>query len=89
MAQALRRTVRASVLREEEAAEALTRTTALVTQYFPHAPLLRSMWQMRDNLSAYDAAYVSLASRLEIPLVTLDRGLARGGSDTCEVWFRD
>jgi len=46
------------------------------------------VWQMRDKLSAYDAAYASLATRLQIPLVTLDSGLARGAPETCEVWFR-
>ncbi|WP_448627676.1 type II toxin-antitoxin system VapC family toxin [Geodermatophilus sp. URMC 64] len=41
------------------------------------AALRRRAFQLRDNLSAYDAAYVALAEALECPLVTRDRRLAR------------
>jgi predicted nucleic acid-binding protein len=43
------------------------------------------MWEMKDNVSAYDAAYVALAMRLRVPLVTADLRLARAASAYCEV----
>lgn len=36
------------------------------------------MWQLRDNVTAYDAAYVALAEHLDMPLVTTDGRLAEG-----------
>jgi predicted nucleic acid-binding protein len=43
---------------------------------YPHATLLPRVWALRDNLTAYDAAYVALAEMLDAPLVTRDRRLA-------------
>ena len=42
----------------------------------PHDFLLRRVWELRDNLTAYDAAYVALAEFLNAPLLTRDRRLA-------------
>jgi predicted nucleic acid-binding protein len=39
------------------------------------------IWALRDRLSAYDAAYLALACRLDAPLVTLDAGLAAAARD--------
>lgn len=44
---------------------------------FATAPLVTSVWSLRDNVTAYDACYVALARRLDCPLVTLDARLAR------------
>jgi predicted nucleic acid-binding protein len=46
-----------------------------ITRY-PHTLLLDRMWQLRDNLTAYDAAFVALAEMLGAPLVTTDARLA-------------
>ena len=43
---------------------------------YAHSVLLPRMWELRNNLSAYDAAYVALAEGLDAPLLTLDRRLA-------------
>ncbi len=43
---------------------------------YPHAALLPRIWELRENLTAYDAAYVSLAETLDAPLVTRDARLA-------------
>jgi predicted nucleic acid-binding protein len=44
---------------------------------YPHAPLRERVWQLRHNLTAYDAAYLALAEALDDPtLMTADGGLA-------------
>ena len=50
-----------------------------------HRLLLSRVWELRNNLSAYDATYVVLAERLQIPLITTDRRLARAAAAYCEV----
>jgi predicted nucleic acid-binding protein len=49
----------------------------LPVRRYPHALLVARIWQLRANLTAYDAAYVALAETLRVPLVTRDRRLAR------------
>ena len=44
---------------------------------YPHAPLIARIWDLRGNLTAYDAAYVALAETLDAPLVTTDARLAQ------------
>ena len=51
------------------------RNTRLVR--YPHTPLAERIWDLRDNLTAYDAAYIALAEALDAPLVTMDARLAR------------
>jgi len=42
----------------------------------PHLPLLTRIWELRHNLTAYDAAYIALAEALDAPLLTRDARLA-------------
>jgi predicted nucleic acid-binding protein len=44
---------------------------------YPHTTLVERIWALRENLTAYDAAYVALAEALDAPLVTTDGRLAR------------
>ena len=44
---------------------------------YPHAPLAARIWELRENLTVYDAAYVALAEVLGAPLVTMDARLAQ------------
>jgi predicted nucleic acid-binding protein len=48
------------------------------------APLLQRMWELRDNVTAYDAAYVALAERLDTSLVTSDSKLAAASGPRCQ-----
>lgn len=48
-------------------------------------PLLRRIWELRHNLSTYDAAYAALAEAFECPLLTADGGLARAPGLRCDV----
>lgn len=54
----------------------------------PHMPLLERCWELRANLTTYDAVYVALAELIDAPLVTLDARLADATGPTCsiEVW---
>lgn len=85
VAQALRRYVRNGTISAERARLALTHLTQLDLRRYPHEPLFPRMWALRENLSAYDAAYVSLAEVLDAPLLTLDRALATVPGSTASV----
>ena len=51
----------------------------------PTFPLLHRVWELRDNLSAYDASYVALAEALGCPLVTADARITRATTIGCAV----
>jgi predicted nucleic acid-binding protein len=72
----LRRLVQRGRLTSARAAQALEALESLRLRRWPHLPLLGRMWSLRDNLTAYDAAYVALAESLPAPLVTRDARLA-------------
>ena len=73
--QVLRRYVRSGDLSAERAAQALEDLMDLPLIRYPHQPFLWAIWELRANLSAYDAAYVALAATLPAVLVTRDRRL--------------
>lgn len=52
---------------------------------YPALPLMRRAFELRDNVTAYDAVYVALAERLDCPLVTADRRLAASPGIRCSV----
>ena len=47
------------------------------------APFLQRIWELRDNFTAYDAAYVALAEQLDGPLITCDGKLAGAAGSRC------
>lgn len=55
-----------------------------MTRYV-HGPFLGRVWQLRDNLSPYDAVYVALAEALDVALVTGDARLAAAPGVDCPV----
>ena len=57
----------------------------LPIQRFEHTPFLPRCWELRDNLTIYDAAYVALAEALQASLVTGDRRLARSNGPRCAI----
>ncbi len=52
---------------------------------YPHPPLGERIWQLRDNLSAYDAAFVALSEALDVPLITCDARLTKAPGSTARV----
>ena len=47
--------------------------------------MLDRVWELRDNLTAYDAAYVALAEAIDCPLVTADARISRAPGLRCSV----
>ncbi len=76
VAQVLRRYAATGQIDPERCRAALTDLGAFSLRRYPHDFLLPRIWELRDNLTAYDAAYVALAEALDAPLLTRDRRLA-------------
>lgn len=85
IASALRRQVSSGAVAQPAAASALQLWTQLGVYRYPVVGLLERVWQLRDNLTAYDATYVALAEHLAAPLITLDARLAAAPGVRCEV----
>jgi predicted nucleic acid-binding protein len=76
VAQVLRRYSARKEITKSRAETALQDLVDLPLTRYPHDLLLPRIWELRQNLTAYDAAYVALAEVLPAPLVTRDRGIA-------------
>jgi predicted nucleic acid-binding protein len=79
----LRRQIAAGSLDGRRAALALTDLMDLSMVRVPHKRLLLRCWELRDNLTVYDAAYVALAEMLDATLVTADARMARAPGPRC------
>ena len=86
--QVVRRYWRAGDITPGRGADALSDLSLLPLQRYSHEPLLARIWQLRNNVSAYDAAYIALAEGLDATFVTMDSALARipGGRVPVEVY---
>ena len=78
-----RRAVRGGHMTEHRARQALADLAVLPLARAPHASLMLRIWELRDNLTTYDAAYVALAEALEARLLTADRKLTRTSGTRC------
>ena len=76
VAHVLRRRLRRGELDPDHAAQALEKLMLLPFVRHSHHPYLPRIWMLRDNLTAYDAAYVAVAEALKAPLLTCDVKLA-------------
>lgn len=77
VAQVIRRYARAGDISAARGAEAVRDLADLPVTRHDHAPLLDRIWQLRHNVTAYDAAYIACAEALDAVLVTRDAALAR------------
>ena len=83
VANVLRRAVTGGDLTAEVASLAHADLLALPIELLPYAPFAARVWELRDNVTRYDAWYVALAEALEAPLATLDQRLARSTGPRC------
>ena len=74
---ALRRHILLDILSLERSSEALEDLKNIAFIRYPHTPLVERIWELRENLTAYDAAYIALAEALDAPLVTTDARIGR------------
>lgn len=85
IAHALRRYALSRILEADRCQRALVALSDFPLYRHPHEHLLSRIWELRDNLSAYDAAYVALAETLLAPLVTHDRRLANAAGHRARI----
>jgi predicted nucleic acid-binding protein len=85
VASVLRGLIAGGQLSDRRAVLALTDLTELPIRRAPHVPLLARCWELRANLTIYDAAYVALAEAMHVPLVTADRRIAAAPGVACPV----
>jgi predicted nucleic acid-binding protein len=82
---AFRRLCAAGTLSTERAEAAIADLRDLRVQRAPHRPLLGRCWELRENVTVYDAAYIALAESLDVTLVTADRRLGDVPGARCPV----
>ncbi len=84
----------ANIIRRHLAAKLVTLDAArtanrflrdLQIELWPHEPLAERAWELRSNLTTYDAAYVALAELLSAPVITLDKRLAATKRVRCPI----
>ena len=79
----IRRHLASGTLNAQQANNAVDDLLALPITLYPATPLLRRCWQLRSNVTAYDACYVALAEVLEAALLTADARLANAPGTRC------
>lgn len=85
VAQVIRRYAASGEIDGERGRAALADLADFPVHRYPHDVLLPRIWDLRHNLTAYDAAYVALAEALEAPLLTRDQRLATAAGHRAHV----
>jgi predicted nucleic acid-binding protein len=82
---AIRGLHRGAKISTQRARDAVNGLSSLAIERLATAALLPRMWDLRDNLSGYDAAYVAAAELWGCPMVTGDSRIARASGPRCEI----
>jgi predicted nucleic acid-binding protein len=85
VASVLRKLALHTVITTRRAGEALQDFQRVRLARYAHTPLLDRVWALRNNVTAYDAAYIALAESLSLPLITIDGPLARSSGHRARV----
>lgn len=83
VANVLRRATLAGDISADTAALAYADLLSLRVQLFAYEPFATRVWELRENVTAYDAWYVALAESLDARLATLDLRLAKAAGPRC------
>lgn len=81
----LRRHFFSGDLSEEREAEALHDLSTMTLTRHPHTPFIERIWELKENVTAYDAAYIALSETLDAPLITSDGRLARSSGHRARI----
>lgn len=81
----IRRHELAGLVSADQAAQAHADLVDLPIEYWPYELLGMRVWELRKNLSSYDASYVTVAELIQAPLITLDRRIGRAPNLRCLV----
>ncbi len=81
----LRREYLRGLLSDERSEIALNRLSTMKLTHHPHTPFIERVWELKDNVTAYDASYIALAETLDAPLITTDGRLARSSGHRARV----
>jgi predicted nucleic acid-binding protein len=85
VANIIRRHELAGLIGADQSAQAHADLLDLAIEYWPYELLARRAWELRRNLSVYDAGYVALAELGDATLVTLDRRIAGAPGLRCTI----
>ena len=85
VANIIRRSEQAGLISHDAAVQAHADCLRLAVDVWDYEALADRAWQLRRNLTIYDAAYVALAELLEAPLFTLDKRIGKAPGLHCEV----
>ncbi len=85
VAQVMRRYAATGEIDGHRGTEALADLSDLPLRRYPHDFLLPRVWELRNNVTAYDAVYVALAEALDAPLLTRDQRLARAAGHRARI----
>ncbi len=69
----------------DQAAQAHADLLDLTIELWPYDILAARAWELRRNLSIYDATYVALAEAADLTLITLDKRLAKAPGTRCQI----
>ena len=83
VASVLRRAATAGEISDDVASLAHADLQDLRITWFPYGHVAQRIWELRHDLTPYDAWYVSIAELLDAPLATLDRRIANAPGTTC------
>jgi predicted nucleic acid-binding protein len=81
----LRSMRRRGKLDEPDARRVVERLVQAPVARMTHRPLLARVWELRNSVTPYDAAYIALAEQLDVPLLSCDARLGRAHGHRAEV----
>lgn len=74
---------RTKVLKAAQARESASDLLQIEIELVPFQPFAQRVWELRANVTSYDAWYVAIAESFDLPLATMDRRLSRASGPRC------